>query len=103
MLLWTRGRDPRHGFTEFCGGRHLACFEDSWSVLLMLPCGCAGQVFEKLGPSLFDFLRRNDYQPFPMPVVRELAAQVSCCANLVTSCCYVRLLLIWCLVLEQWL
>ncbi|KIY96827.1 CDC-like kinase [Monoraphidium neglectum] len=28
-------------------------------------------VFEKLGPSLYDFLRRNDYQPFPLAVVQE--------------------------------
>jgi dual-specificity kinase len=27
-------------------------------------------VFEKLGPSLYDFLRRNNYQPFPIAVVQ---------------------------------
>eukprot|EP00877_Chromochloris_zofingiensis_P013582 jgi/Chrzof1/8478/Cz03g12050.t1 len=33
-------------------------------------------VFEKLGPSLYDFLRRNDYQPFPMCVVQHVAQQL---------------------------
>ena len=33
-------------------------------------------VFEKLGPSLYDFLRRNEYQPFPMAVVQAIARQL---------------------------
>ncbi|KAI8462996.1 MAG: kinase-like domain-containing protein [Monoraphidium minutum] len=33
-------------------------------------------VFEKLGPSLYDFLRRNDYQPFPLAVVQSVARQL---------------------------
>lgn len=33
-------------------------------------------VFEKLGPSLYDFLRRNDYQPFPLAVVQCVARQL---------------------------
>ena len=33
-------------------------------------------VFEKLGPSLYDFLRRNDYQPFPLSVVQSVARQL---------------------------
>jgi hypothetical protein len=28
------------------------------------------QVFEKLGPSLYDFLRRNEYQPLPLALVQ---------------------------------
>ncbi|CAD7702830.1 unnamed protein product [Ostreobium quekettii] len=28
-------------------------------------------VFERLGPSLYDFLRRSDYHPFPIPVVQQ--------------------------------
>ncbi|KAJ4951150.1 hypothetical protein NE237_027982 [Protea cynaroides] len=33
-------------------------------------------VFEKLGPSLFDFLRRNKYSPFPVDLVREFGRQL---------------------------
>ncbi|XP_076929554.1 serine/threonine-protein kinase AFC3-like [Bidens hawaiensis] len=33
-------------------------------------------VFEKLGPSLFDFLKRNKYSPFPMDLVREIGRQL---------------------------
>lgn len=27
-------------------------------------------VFEKLGPSLYDYLRRNEYQPLPLALVQ---------------------------------
>ncbi|KAK7311806.1 hypothetical protein RJT34_10177 [Clitoria ternatea] len=33
-------------------------------------------VFEKLGPSLFDFLKRNKYRPFPVDLVREFGRQL---------------------------
>ncbi|KAJ8503706.1 hypothetical protein OPV22_004592 [Ensete ventricosum] len=33
-------------------------------------------VFEKLGPSLYDFLRRNSYRSFPIDLVREFAGQL---------------------------
>ncbi|KAI3522461.1 hypothetical protein L1887_00245 [Cichorium endivia] len=33
-------------------------------------------VFEKLGPSLFDFLKRNKYCPFPVDLVREIGRQL---------------------------
>ncbi|PPD91099.1 hypothetical protein GOBAR_DD11960 [Gossypium barbadense] len=33
-------------------------------------------VFEKLGPSLFDFLKRNKYSPFPVDLVREFVHQL---------------------------
>eukprot|EP00252_Welwitschia_mirabilis_P021409 TRINITY_DN5497_c0_g1_i4.p1 TRINITY_DN5497_c0_g1~~TRINITY_DN5497_c0_g1_i4.p1 ORF type:complete len:322 (-),score=44.71 TRINITY_DN5497_c0_g1_i4:915-1880(-) len=33
-------------------------------------------VFEKLGPSLYDCLKRNDYRPFPLDVVREVGRQL---------------------------
>ncbi|QDP16936.1 hypothetical protein Tsubulata_013518 [Turnera subulata] len=33
-------------------------------------------VFEKLGPSLFDFLKRNRYCPFPVDLVREFGRQL---------------------------
>jgi dual-specificity kinase len=38
-------------------------------------------VFEKLGPSLYDFLRRNDYQPFPLAVVQVRGALVGVRGN----------------------
>ena len=34
------------------------------------------QVFEKLGPSLYDFLKRNKYCPFPVELVREFGRQL---------------------------
>lgn len=33
-------------------------------------------VFEKLGPSLYDFLRKNSYRSFPIDLVRELGRQI---------------------------
>ncbi|KAJ3669171.1 hypothetical protein LUZ60_011121 [Juncus effusus] len=33
-------------------------------------------VFEKLGPSLYDFLRRNCYRSFPIDLVRDFAKQI---------------------------
>ncbi|CAI0441288.1 unnamed protein product [Linum tenue] len=33
-------------------------------------------VFEKLGPSLYDFLKRNKYCPFPVDLVREFGRQL---------------------------
>ncbi|KAL9235610.1 hypothetical protein vseg_010355 [Gypsophila vaccaria] len=36
-------------------------------------------VFEKLGPSLYDFLRKNDYRPFPIDSVREIGRQLLEC------------------------
>ncbi|KAL6751344.1 kinase-like domain-containing protein [Haematococcus lacustris] len=33
-------------------------------------------VFEKLGPSLFDFLRKNEYRPFPIDLVQDFARQL---------------------------
>ncbi|CAA6668023.1 unnamed protein product [Spirodela intermedia] len=36
-------------------------------------------VFEKLGPSLYDFLRKNNYRSFPVDLVRELGRQLLEC------------------------
>ncbi|ERN19140.1 serine/threonine-protein kinase AFC1 isoform X1 [Amborella trichopoda] len=36
-------------------------------------------VFEKLGPSLYDFLRKNSYQSFPIDLVRDLGRQMLEC------------------------
>ncbi|KAK4256643.1 hypothetical protein QN277_006342 [Acacia crassicarpa] len=33
-------------------------------------------VFEMLGPSLYDFLQKNNYRPFPVDLVRELGRQL---------------------------
>ncbi|KAJ6839298.1 serine/threonine-protein kinase AFC2 isoform X1 [Iris pallida] len=33
-------------------------------------------VFEKLGSSLYDYLRKNSYRPFPIDLVRELGRQL---------------------------
>ncbi|KVH98185.1 Protein kinase, catalytic domain-containing protein [Cynara cardunculus var. scolymus] len=37
------------------------------------------QVFEKLGPSLYDFLRKNNYRSFPIDLVREIGRQLLEC------------------------
>ncbi|KVH98961.1 Protein kinase, catalytic domain-containing protein [Cynara cardunculus var. scolymus] len=39
---------------------------------------CFG-VFEKLGPSLYDFLRKNNYRSFPIDLVREIGRQLLEC------------------------
>ncbi|KAK4766619.1 hypothetical protein SAY87_008261 [Trapa incisa] len=36
-------------------------------------------VFEKLGPSLYDFLRKNSYHSFPIDTVREIGRQLLEC------------------------
>ncbi|XP_010552100.1 PREDICTED: serine/threonine-protein kinase AFC2 isoform X2 [Tarenaya hassleriana] len=36
-------------------------------------------VFEKLGPSIYDFLRKNNYRPFPIDLVREIGWQLLEC------------------------
>ncbi|XP_074557393.1 serine/threonine-protein kinase AFC2-like [Curcuma longa] len=36
-------------------------------------------VFEKLGPSLYDFLRKNNFRSFPIDLVREFARQLLEC------------------------
>ncbi|XWS51314.1 hypothetical protein CRYUN_Cryun12cG0166400 [Craigia yunnanensis] len=36
-------------------------------------------VFEKLGPSLYDFLRKNNYHSFPIDLVREIGRQLLEC------------------------
>uniref|UniRef100_A0A1D1YD73 dual-specificity kinase n=1 Tax=Anthurium amnicola TaxID=1678845 RepID=A0A1D1YD73_9ARAE len=36
-------------------------------------------VFERLGPSLYDFLRKNNYRSFPVDLVRELGRQLLEC------------------------
>ncbi|KAH9323497.1 hypothetical protein KI387_018136 [Taxus chinensis] len=33
-------------------------------------------VFEKLGPSLYDYLQKNSYRPFPIDLVREIGKQL---------------------------
>ncbi|KAG1665923.1 hypothetical protein FOA52_004512 [Chlamydomonas sp. UWO 241] len=33
-------------------------------------------VFQRLGPSLFDFLRRNNYRPFPIDLVQQFSRQL---------------------------
>ncbi|XVE74924.1 hypothetical protein DITRI_Ditri12bG0057700 [Diplodiscus trichospermus] len=42
-------------------------------------CICPQQVFEMLGPSLDNFLQKNNYHPFPVDLVRELGRQLLEC------------------------
>jgi serine/threonine protein kinase len=56
------------------GGRgvsHCALLHDSFSF-----AGHYCMVFESLGPSLYDFLKRQKYQPFPLVCVRDFAKQL---------------------------
>lgn len=34
------------------------------------------QVFEKLGSSLYDFLKENDYRPFSIDLIRDFGRQL---------------------------
>ncbi|KAH7528353.1 hypothetical protein FEM48_Zijuj05G0063600 [Ziziphus jujuba var. spinosa] len=42
-------------------------------------------VFEKLGPSLYDFLRKNNYRSFPIDLVREIGRQLLECVACVLA------------------
>jgi serine/threonine protein kinase len=56
------------------GGRgvsHCAVMFDAFSF-----SGHYCMVFESLGPSLYDFLKRQKYQPFPLVCVRDFAKQL---------------------------
>lgn len=56
------------------GGRgvsHCAIMYDAFSFM-----GHYCMVFESLGPSLYDFLKRQKYQPFPLICVRDFARQL---------------------------
>lgn len=56
------------------GGRgisHCAVMYDAFSF-----AGHYCMVFEKLGPSLYDFLKRQKYRPFPLICVRDFAKQM---------------------------
>lgn len=51
-------------------------------------------VFERLGPSLYDFLRRNAYRPFPLAMVGAGCSFIhyfACCTSTLDSaaCCFV--------------
>ncbi|KAH7686563.1 dual-specificity kinase protein [Dioscorea alata] len=48
-------------------------------------------VCEKLGPSLYDFLKRNKYCPFPVELVREFGRQLLesvACVSIILSFCW---------------
>jgi hypothetical protein len=56
------------------GGRgrtHCAVLHDSFTF-----DGHFCMVFESLGPSLYDFLKRHEYRPFPMVCVQDFAVQL---------------------------
>ena len=33
-------------------------------------------VFEELGPSIYDFIKQNDYRGFPISMIRDFAKQI---------------------------
>ena len=53
------------------GVSHCAVMYDTFSF-----SGHYCMVFESLGPSLYDFLKRQKYQPFPIACVRDFAKQL---------------------------
>lgn len=73
VLLHLNIRDP--GGTYHCVKLH------SWFEYHAHVC----MVFEKLGPSLYDQLRRNRFQPFPLDQVRDYAFQLLESVNFVHS------------------
>ncbi len=54
---------------EYSSGYVMVEPSDGW--FLFLP-----QVCERLGPSLYDFLRKNNYRPFPVDLVRDFGRQL---------------------------
>jgi serine/threonine protein kinase len=42
----------------------------------VLPEGHYCLVFECLGPSLYDFMKKHNYQPFPLYCIRDFATQL---------------------------
>ncbi|KAH9776463.1 serine/threonine-protein kinase AFC2 [Citrus sinensis] len=47
-------------------------------------------VFEKLGSSLYDFLRKNNYRSFPIDLVREIARQLLECIAFMHDLCMIH-------------
>ena len=45
-------------------------------MIICLNSDFMSQVFEKLGPSLFDFIKTNEYRPFSIDLVREFGRQL---------------------------
>lgn len=64
-------------FDKFEGAMNIpSCLNILWVKKLADGCKWFQQVFEKLGPSLYDFLRKNSYRSFPIDLVRELGRQL---------------------------
>ena len=69
------------------GGRgvsHCALMYDAFSL-----SGHYCMVFESLGPSLYDFLKRQKYQPFPVSVIRDFATQLLETLEFLHSKCHI--------------
>ncbi|KAM3320155.1 hypothetical protein P3S67_007355 [Capsicum chacoense] len=47
-------------------------------------------VFEKLGPSLYDFLRKNNYRLFTIDLVREIGKQLLDCVSFMHDLCLIH-------------
>ena len=65
QLLWAYSY--LHTFTHMTTDNHA-----NGTILVYLPC----QVFERLGPSLYDFLRKNSYKPFAVDMARDFLRQL---------------------------
>lgn len=61
----------RRGGPRGRGASHFAIMYDAFNFH-----GHYCLVFESLGPSLYDYLKRNEYQPFPMSYVRDFSRQL---------------------------
>lgn len=55
-------------------------FDDRYPIVKLLEWfdyrGHVCMVFERLGPSIYDFLRRNNYKGFPLPMARHFMQQI---------------------------
>ena len=61
----------RKGGPRSRGTTHFAILHDAFSFR-----GHYCLVFESLGPSLYDYIKRNEYAPFPMRYILEFARQI---------------------------
>ncbi|RWW39398.1 hypothetical protein BHE74_00055284, partial [Ensete ventricosum] len=86
VSLCSHGSTPQEAAKSRLGGR--AAFQGTTFFIrsivklvkvgffLLISIELCHLVFEKLGPSLYDFLRKNAYRPFPIDLVREIGRQL---------------------------
>lgn len=77
MLVLSNTRANSHtSYTlpHTCASQVLHSLHILYDASIAIATSC--QVFERLGPSLFDFLRKNGYRPFPLGLVQQFVRQM---------------------------